>query len=200
MKGVAMRSRMVLASPFRGMASQQQLQWLHCCATFSSSQHEETARASTSAAGKMWTFLEELENASCWKGIGCYSERNLGKLSNDPISSRSHPSVDTQDMSWTSSELTNGVGILALASILSWWCVCCDHNCANTFARQGNLWLFQLLSVRVNVEAINEGTWIMNTWCAQPIQAYLGLIASSRWLLLPPVAVKKKHHATPQNI
>lgn len=93
--------------------------------------------------------------------------------------------IITQDMSWTSSELTNGVGILALASILSWWCVCCDHNCANTFARRGNLWLFQLLSVRVNVEAINEGTWIHDAPNrSKPVSAWSHLLGGCFYLLL----------------
>lgn len=149
----------------------------------------KTARASISAAGKMWTFLEELENASCWKGIGCYSERNLATWENCQMIQFHLGHIPlwiiTQDMSWTSSELTNGVGILALASVLSWWCVCCDHNCANTFARQGNLWLFQLLSVRVNVEAINEGTWIHDAPNrSKPISAWSHLLGGCFYLLL----------------
>lgn len=106
--------------------------------------------------------------------------------------------IITQDMSWTSSELTNGVGILALASILSWWCVCCDHNCANTFARQGNLWLFQLLSVRVNVEAINEGTWIHDAPNrSKPISAWSHHLGGCFYLLLHS---RRQNHANPQHI
>ncbi len=137
----------------------------------------------------MWTFLEELENASCWKGKLANTtwenwqmiQFHLGHI---PLW------IITQDMSWTSSELTNGVGILALVGILLYYRgdVYAVIIIVHTFTRQGNLWLFQLLSV----EAINEGTWIHDA--PKPIQTYLGLIASSRWLLLPPVANESKWH------